>query len=916
MRTRIGSSLSFAAAVALAACGGGESGNVTRPVVQTPVTVSIFPATVTLGVGASVVLAVSIASGKATPSPSLASCTSTVASIVTASASNGNCAVTGVGPGTTTVNATSSTGQQASASVTITASLEALTGLSLASSSLPLSVGQTRALTTLTETGGAGVIVSLAYASNDASIASVDAQGLITAVSAGTALITATATGSGAGFATSQRAATATITVMPYAVTSLSVQASATTLPPTQTAQLTATIATAHVGVNVNTSYTSNAPVVAAVSSTGLVTGRSAGAAVITVRASGSGVGVTANALVDSVWIKVTDVPAITSLTVSASRTSVPVAQTAQLTPTVTTAHPVVSVSTTYESSLPAVAAVSAAGLVTGVAPGTAVVTVRASGSGGGFTPTDRSASVTITVTALPNALTGLAVSVSRTSIFVAQTAQVTATATTAGSDVSVITTYESSAPAVAIVSASGLVTGVAVGSTILTVHASGSGEGFTPSVRSASLTITVTALPNALTALTVSASRTSMPITQAAQLTATVTTAGAGVDVSTTYVSSVPGVATVSASGLVSGMAPGSTTIRVRASGSGAGFTPTVRLDSVTITVTALPNALADLVLSPGSATLPSGQWVTLVTQATTAGQGVTVRFTFVSSNIAVATVDSAGRVTAAAPSTASITGTTTITVTATGSGAGYTTNQLTRQAIITTTNLFSLGVGYSLQQFSSIPEGRYRRGAANGEPNEQPVRTISISAFRMQLTEVTQGQWRQVMAGTALAGPRYFTPCGDLCPVEQASWSEIQQFITRLNQQDPGKGYRLPTEAEWEYAARAGTTGDFNVDGQTAAALGWINGAALAPVAQKIPNAFGLFDTHGNTFEWVADWYGDAYYASSPSLNPIGPASGATRVLRGGNVLTPQYFARSAFRLDLPPSATGHGFRLARVP
>ena len=170
--------------------------------------------------------------------------------------------------------------------------------------------------------------------------------------------------------------------------------------------------------------------------------------------------------------------------------------------------------------------------------------------------------------------------------------------------------------------------------------------------------------------------------------------------------------------------------------------------------------------------------------------------------------------------------------------------------------------------------------------------------------------------MAGTALAGPRYFTPCGDLCPVEQASWSEIQQFITRLNQQDPGKGYRLPTEAEWEYAARAGTTGDFNVDGQTAAALGWINGAALSPVAQKIPNAFGLFDTHGNTFEWVADWYGDAYYASSPALNPTGPASGATRVLRGGNVLTPQYFARSAFRLNLPPSTTGHGFRLAQFP
>jgi len=183
-----------------------------------------------------------------------------------------------------------------------------------------------------------------------------------------------------------------------------------------------------------------------------------------------------------------------------------------------------------------------------------------------------------------------------------------------------------------------------------------------------------------------------------------------------------------------------------------------------------------------------------------------------------------------------------------------------------------------------------------------------------------VTQAQWRQVMTGTALPNPSFFTACGDSCPVEQVSWDDVQQFVTRLNQLDPGQGYRLPTEAEWEYAARATTTGDYGGNGNVLD-MGWIttnSSDRTQPVAGKLANLWGLYDMHGNVFEWVQDWWDGGYYATSPSSNPQGPASGSSRVLRGGSWGDPAFIARSAYRNVSTPSHRDIfvGFRLARTP
>jgi len=356
-----------------------------------------------------------------------------------------------------------------------------------------------------------------------------------------------------------------------------------------------------------------------------------------------------------------------------------------------------------------------------------------------------------------------------------------------------------------------------------------------------------------------------------------------------------------------VAGVAAGTTTITATVS-SGERATA-----SVTVTPPP-PAALTDLQVSVSPTSLAVGQTGAVIPTPATGGAGVTVSYTYSSSATGVATVSSQGLVSAVSAGTA------TITVTATGSGTGFTTTQRTATASVAVTGA-ALGVGFGLEQFASVPAGSFLRGTANGASNQGPQRSITISAFRMQKTEVTQGQWRQVMTGTALVNPSQFTACGDTCPVERVSWEDIQQFLTRLEQQDPGKGYRLPTEAEWEYATRAGTSGDLNVDGQTVEALGWLvtnSQLRTSPVAQKLPNALGLYDTLGNVWEWVYDWYDATYYATSPAVDPSGPPSGTSRARRGGSWVDDAVAVRSAYRAaDAPTLRRNYtGFRLVRTP
>jgi len=182
---------------------------------------------------------------------------------------------------------------------------------------------------------------------------------------------------------------------------------------------------------------------------------------------------------------------------------------------------------------------------------------------------------------------------------------------------------------------------------------------------------------------------------------------------------------------------------------------------------------------------------------------------------------------------------------------------------------------------QFVRIPAGSFQMGSNQGDSDERPVHQGAISRpFYLQTTEVTQGQWQTVMGNN----PSHFKN-GDDYPVEQVSWNDVQAFLKKLNAMDPGKNYRLPTEAEWEYACRAGTTGERYGNLSDIAWYGGNSGNQTHPVGKKQPNAWGLYDMLGNVWEWCADWHDEGYYASSPSTDPRGPSSGSGRVVRGGS-------------------------------
>ena len=191
---------------------------------------------------------------------------------------------------------------------------------------------------------------------------------------------------------------------------------------------------------------------------------------------------------------------------------------------------------------------------------------------------------------------------------------------------------------------------------------------------------------------------------------------------------------------------------------------------------------------------------------------------------------------------------------------------------------------------------------------------------SFYMMTTEVTQAQWEDVMG----SNPSSFSACPN-CPVESVSWDDAQAYVVEMNKMGEGT-YNLPTEAQWEYATRAWSTTAFynghitepreydpNLD-----VIGWydINSDEKThPVAQKAPNAWGLYDMSGNVWEWCQDWFGD--YPSGSVTDPTGPQTGAYRVIRGGSWDNLARRCRSANRNRLKPGNRGDslGFRLARA-
>jgi formylglycine-generating enzyme required for sulfatase activity len=210
-------------------------------------------------------------------------------------------------------------------------------------------------------------------------------------------------------------------------------------------------------------------------------------------------------------------------------------------------------------------------------------------------------------------------------------------------------------------------------------------------------------------------------------------------------------------------------------------------------------------------------------------------------------------------------------------------------------------------------IPPGEFMMGSDRNK-YEQPVHRVTISqAFYIGRYEVTQAQWQSVIGNN----PSGYKKCGGNCPVETVSWDDAQNFINKLNEGNDGFRYRLPTEAEWEYACRAGTTGDYAGDLDSMAWYDKNSGAETHPVGTRQPNGFGLYDMHGNVGEWCQDWYAESYYASSPASDPQGPGSSFTRVMRGGSWDYDASFLRSAVRLGLSPGlrSSGLGFRVVAM-
>jgi formylglycine-generating enzyme required for sulfatase activity len=226
-------------------------------------------------------------------------------------------------------------------------------------------------------------------------------------------------------------------------------------------------------------------------------------------------------------------------------------------------------------------------------------------------------------------------------------------------------------------------------------------------------------------------------------------------------------------------------------------------------------------------------------------------------------------------------------------------------------------------------VKGGTFNMGSNNGGDDEEPAHMVRLHDFYMGKYEVTQKQWREVMgASTTLSDPAYFKNC-DNCPVEQVSWNDVREFIKKLNQKTD-KTYRLPTEAEWEYAAGGGSSTQFggrsgggykysgsnNID-----EVAWYNNnpdGKTHPVGQKKANELGIYDMSGNVWEWCADWYKAEYYDNSPQGNPKGPTSGTTRVIRGGSWDCDSQYCRVADRSYFTPDrrSYGLGFRLVLVP
>ena len=231
----------------------------------------------------------------------------------------------------------------------------------------------------------------------------------------------------------------------------------------------------------------------------------------------------------------------------------------------------------------------------------------------------------------------------------------------------------------------------------------------------------------------------------------------------------------------------------------------------------------------------------------------------------------------------------------------------------------------GGAMMEIVWIPPGTFTMGSPSSEPgrgsDEGPQHEVTISqGFYLGKYEITQGQWESVMGTRPWSGKSYVRENANH-PAVYISWNDVQEFIRRLNNAEGSEVYRLPTEAEWEYACRAGTTTRWSF-GDDESELGryawywdnaWTVGERYAhAVGTKLANPWGLYDMHGNVYEWCRDWYGS--YSSSSQVDPTGPSTGSARVVRGGSFY---YLARDVRSADRAYASPGlrHAYIGARL-
>jgi eukaryotic-like serine/threonine-protein kinase len=224
---------------------------------------------------------------------------------------------------------------------------------------------------------------------------------------------------------------------------------------------------------------------------------------------------------------------------------------------------------------------------------------------------------------------------------------------------------------------------------------------------------------------------------------------------------------------------------------------------------------------------------------------------------------------------------------------------------------------------EFVYCPAGTFMMGSKTGS-HEEPLHQVELSSgFWLGRYLVTQGQWEEVMGRGNWPEDEPDKGRGASYPMHNVSWDDAQEFIAGLNVKSEGECYRLPTEAEWEYACRAGSTTDYCFgDSETKLKnYAWFYEGLVTggtnPVGKRLANGWGLHDMHGNVWEWCEDWYDENYYQQSPNIDPVNTSGGSSRVRRGGSWSSYVRLCRSAYRGRASPGyrQDGLGFRLLRV-